>query len=76
MGIEREDSKQSCELFARSRRDSADNKMPDVLLCQPVPRKISAECQAERFPMGVPNDNNPNLVVPIGDGFGFVIYLK
>lgn len=25
---------------------------------------------------GVPNDNNPNLVVPIGDGFGFVIYPK
>ncbi len=25
---------------------------------------------------GVPFDNNPNLVVPIGDGFGFVIYLN
>ena len=25
---------------------------------------------------GTPFDNNPNLVVPIGDGFGFIVFIK
>ncbi len=40
-------------------------------------RFLSDCCKIRRaLANGAPNDNNPNLVVPIGDAFGFVLHLK